>query len=197
MKVISKPIMSYTPIPATEIGQLPDIPGNSVPLDFGNVNIPSDATEVLIYSFATTHDASATFRRLYYEMFTTGPDGIEYKQYMNIAAGPNVAINSENMWFPVTNGSKSCGLYKDNTRLHGISQFFVYLNICKVFSLNDLFCLWFGKVVVFYSCSGRILTVSLIPAFEGDSRKSVGHKMKGVRGEATKFSSVFITGYRQ
>lgn len=97
-------IMPGTYIPfknPIHIGKLPNIPGSSAVLNFPE-ELPPDATEVFIYAFATTHDASGEFRRLFFEIFTIGEGDVKYAQFMNIAVGPSIACNSENMWFPVS-----------------------------------------------------------------------------------------------
>ena len=98
--------MSYTPISSIPLGTLPEKGGETKTYDFED-HVPSNATEVLLYSFVTTHDEGA-FQRGYYTISTSQTDdSTECAQYMNVATGKmDVAVNSENMWFPFWSGRK-------------------------------------------------------------------------------------------
>ena len=67
--------------------------------------IPADATEVLVYTFVTTH-GDGPFQRGYYDLSTCGKGGqLKFTQYLNVATGQGVmAVNSANLWFPVADG---------------------------------------------------------------------------------------------
>ena len=100
--------MPYTPInPSIFLGTLPEKGGEKKTYDFAD-HVPSDATEVQVYIFVTTHDEGVEFQRGYYTMSTSKTDAsTECAQYMNVATGKrDVAVNSENMWFPFWSGRK-------------------------------------------------------------------------------------------
>ena len=88
------------------LGSLPEFHGELTTYDLkANRSIPIEAKELLVYTFVTTH-GDGTFQRGYYEIFTNGRGGkLKFTQYMNVASGQGVmAVNSANLWFPVTDG---------------------------------------------------------------------------------------------
>ena len=94
----------YTPL-CNPIGPLPEFSGEEKVynlMDAGGV--PSEAKEVFVYVFVTTH-GEGEFQRGYYEMSTRLLGGKALTQYMNVAAGQGMmAVNSANLWFPVGAG---------------------------------------------------------------------------------------------
>ena len=64
------------------------------------LEVPADATEVLIYTFITSI-GEGNFQRAYYQIITSDGNK-EFKQYMNVAIGQGVNIvNSANLWVPM------------------------------------------------------------------------------------------------
>lgn len=63
-----------------------------------------NANQILVYAFISLHDLDNNpFQRGYYEIYTKGTDGTEYKYYMNVAFGGSsgdTTINSGNFWLP-------------------------------------------------------------------------------------------------
>ena len=98
--------MSYTPI-TTQPQQLPINEDETKIYDLEKLGVPSGATEVLVYLFASIRDSDLeTVTRSFYETYTENR-GVQYKQYMNVIfTKGDYVMNSANLWFPLLPGQK-------------------------------------------------------------------------------------------
>lgn len=94
---------AWIPLVGPTLGKLPEYHETSVTYSLKEV-VPAEAKEVLVYIFVTSTTEGDHFQRGFYEIYTANPKVNEpdFKQYMNVATGPNVTIvNSVNLWFPM------------------------------------------------------------------------------------------------
>lgn len=99
---------AWIPIESPSLGKLPEYHGVTVTYPLEDV-VPAVAKAVLVYIFVTSTTEGDHFQRGYYEISTASPkvDEPDFKQYMNVATGPNVTIvNSINLWFPLMVGKE-------------------------------------------------------------------------------------------
>ena len=100
----------FIPIPDTPfVGKLP-LDGavssyDITPLLVARGIDPNEVEEILIYVFFTglgSGQGQAT--RAFYQIYTQGSNGDQYKQFMNAVFNqPDTVINSANLWFPYCN----------------------------------------------------------------------------------------------
>ena len=89
---------AYIPV-EIHLGELPEF--HEQEIEYPLSGVPTEAKEILVYTFVTVKGSSGPFQRGYFVISTA--DGVnEYKQYMNVATGDGITVlNSANLWLPM------------------------------------------------------------------------------------------------
>lgn len=98
---------AFIPLPDTPfVGKLPL---GSLPVNYDIAKIlsdhgirPSTVKDILVYVFFTgIGDGTGRANRAFYEIYTEGSTGLQYKQFLNAVFNqPDTVINSANLWIP-------------------------------------------------------------------------------------------------
>ena len=97
---------AYVPV-QIELGPLPEYDDEQKEYDLTGTGVPTEAKEILVYTFVTAKSVRGEFHRGYYEISTTDGVGTQYKQYMNVATGQWITVlNSANLWLPLGGDGK-------------------------------------------------------------------------------------------